>query len=941
MLISGEHFKKKKLDNRVIFRKFEIMSLSQILNQMAKRLFTSFFLLLALYPMTNAKLIDLRNLAGRNVQVDQGTSWGVPFAKGTLQPGATFTLTDRNGRTLESTAWPLAWWPDGSIKWMGLTAITSEGLDQLSLDIQAPSKTKPKAPTTESESMATQSADGIRVNTGAMTCFFPSAGKQIIRDLSIGGNRIASDAELIALLGDKEFTSKVETVTLLQDTPIRVQVKIVGKHATDRREWLPFTLYCVMYKHMPTITLTHSFLFDSDGQTDRIAGLGIRFNVPFRDEVHNRHARFAGDGSGGSGFWCQPVRLAPGYRPSAGRIFTENYQEHLLGKKLPNEREMSETERAALQTCPIWGDMRLVQNSSNGFVVDKRTTPKSSWLHVTDGGRSLGGVLLGDTSGSIFVGIKDFWQTYPAALHIDHAGEDSGALTAWLWSPDGEPMDMRHYDTQGHDLKINYEDYKEGWESPYGVGHRSTVEIRLFESIPPNDELWKVAEAVQKPVQYTCTPEYFYSVHAFGDYWALPDPSNSAWAEIERQLNEYLAFWKRQIDERSWYGFWNYGDAMHNYDFTRHDWRYDIGGWAWNNVELAPNVLLWTCFLRTGREDIWTMAEALEKHASEVDVHHLGRFAPLGSRHNVSHWGDGCKQPRIEYAAMKRYLYYLTGGDALTGDRMTEQISSDKAYDYARRISTWGAVSGTYLKSSLNEWGYYAGNWMLEWERTGNTYWRDRLLNSMKDLVALGQKSGRLTFDYYDPETGRFLVYLKEDPDYKGFVDAPKSDFVPAASLSKTKLEKIIGYRNERVRPDTFSTIFGIPEFFTDFRATVEYPEFWRLVDNSFRDISRAGGNSMTGPRMAAWVAHVENDPEIAALAWKNLLDNGSTDTESDGTPVAEHPYGTPFSSRNVIKPVEEPQFLGRKAGWQRHMPATTQWLLNAVEVMAWTKNPR
>lgn len=439
-------------------------------------------------------------------------------------------------------------------------------------------------------------------------------------------------------------------------------------------------------------------------------------------------------------------------------------------------------------------------------------------------------------------------------------------------------------------------------------------------------------------MQYSCSPEYFSSVNAFGAYWGLPDLSNPVTAGIEKQLDDMLEFYKRQVEERSWYGFWNYGDVMHNYDFTRHDWRYDIGGWAWNNIELAPNVLLWTCFLRTGREDIWTMAEAMEKHASEVDVHHIGRFAPLGSRHNVKHWGDGCKQPRIEYAAMKRYMYYLTGGDALTGERMTEQIGSEKAYEYARRVSTWGAVSGTYLKGSLNDWAYYASNWMLEWERTGSSYYRDRLLNSMRDIVALGSMSGRLVFDYFDPETGRFMVYLKEDPSYKGFVEAPKSDFVPAASLSRRRLEKIVGYRLSNVRGDTFSLLFGSPELLSDMRMTVDMPEFWRLADNSFADVSSAKGGSMTGPRAAAWVADSRKDAEMGALAWKNLLDNGFTATESDGTPVVEHTPGSRVATPYIVKPVEEPGFLGQTAGWQRHTPSTTQWLLNAIEVMYWAK---
>ena len=909
-----------------------------------------------------AERIDLRPLEGRGSAVRQGTSWGVPFAKGSVQPGTTFRVTDAAGREVPSAHWPLAYWPDGTLKWVGFAAVGDQG----GLNVEFQPAPKPRGRRTAvveplARTLAEQTPEGIRIQTGVMSCLVPSDGSSFLRDLALDGRVIASDAELVALwerrsgadqartITQEECLSHIEKVSLMQDNPMRAVVKVEGKHrAASGREWLPFAVYCIFYADMPTIQLTHSFVFDSDGREDFIQGLGVRLRVPFREEVHNRHIRFAGDGEDGAGFWCEPVRLAPGYRPSAGRIFVEKYQDYLRGGRLPNEADLSDSERAALQTCPVWGDARLVQNSSNGFSIDKRTTPESSWVHYVEGGRSLGGALLGDCSGSIFVGVKDFWQSYPAALHVDRAGEAAGYLTAWLWSPDGPAMDMRHYDTIPHDLKINYEDYKEGWESPYGVGHRSTLEIRLFDRIPDNTELLAVAKAVQKPLQYSCTPEYLYSVHAFGDYWALPRPENPVYADIERQLNENLEFYRRQIDERSWYGFWNYGDVMHNYDFTRHDWRYDIGGWAWNNVELAPNVLLWTCFLRTGREDIWTMAEALEKHASEVDVHHLGQFAPLGSRHNVTHWGDGAKQPRISYAGMKRYLYYLTGGDPLTGERMTEQLGAEKAYDHARRISTWGAVGGTYIKSSLNDWGYYAGNWMIEWERTGNPYYRDRLLNSIKDLTALSRISGALAFDYFDPETGRFMVWLNEKPAAPGpggrpapqaEVNAPASEFVPASSLSDKKLRSIVGWRLGNVRSDTFSTIFGVPEMLADIKATVDAPEFWKYVDNSFRAISGVGGGSMTGPRMAAWIADVEGNAEMGALAWKNLLDNGFTANESDGTPVRPHPLGEKVATPDLVKPYGEPHFLGQSAGWQLHTPSTVQWLLNAIEVMEWARN--
>lgn len=901
-----------------------------------------FLLILSLMPVFAAKAeqIEVSAIKGRESGIVQGSSWGIPFSKGSVPANSVFIVTDASGNVVRSDSRVLATWPDGSLKWAGLSAVTS-GQDHLFVNVA------PAGDNALQQGIARQTEEGIIVDAGVISCLFPSSGPAVMKDLSIADRQIVSEARLVAVLEQRDgrrsvryedFESSIDSIELCRNTPLQASVKISGKHRSvdGDREWLPFTLYCTMYSGVPSVSVTHTFRFDSDGREDFVKGLGLRLNVPFREEVHNRHARFAGDGLDGAGFWCQPVRLAPGYRPSAGKVFTENYAGYLRGERLPDAEDLSDSQRAALETCPVWADMRLVQESPNSFSMSKRTSPESSWVHYADGGRSLGGALLGDASGSVFVGIRDFWQNCPSALYVDNAGSDVGSLTAWLWSPEAEAMDMRHYDTVGHDLKINYEDYKAGWESPYGVGHRSDIELRLYDCIPDNSELLEVARSVQKPLQMSCSPEYFYSVKAFGDYWGLPDLENPASAAIERELDNTLDYYRQQIDERSWYGFWNYGDIMHNYDFTRHDWRYDIGGWAWNNIELAPNVLLWTCFLRTGREDVWTMAEAMEKHASEVDVHHIGRFAPLGSRHNVTHWGDGCKQPRIEYAAMKRYMYYLTGGDLRTGELMSEQLGAEKAYDYARRVSTWGAVSGTYIKSSLNDWAYYAGNWMLEWERTGNEYYRDRLLNSMKDIVALGSFSGRLAFDYFDPETGRFMVYLKEDPEYKGTVDAPKSDFVPAASLGRRKLGRIVGYRLGNVRGDTFSTLFGAPELLTDIRATVDYPEFWELVDNSFRDVSGVGGGSMTGPRMAAWVCDSEEDAELGVLAWKNLLDNGRTDVESDGTPVSETGAPRMVSGPDMMKPVNDPYFMGRTAGWQRHTPSTVQWLLNAIEVMEW-----
>jgi len=61
---------------------------------------------------------------------------------------------------------------------------------------------------------------------------------------------------------------------------------------------------------------------------------------------------------------------------------------------------------------------------------------------------------------------------------------------------------------------------------------------------------------------------------------------------VEDQLEYLFDFFHSQVEERHWYGFWDFGDIMHNYDFGRHEWRYDVGGWAWANTELMPDLIV-------------------------------------------------------------------------------------------------------------------------------------------------------------------------------------------------------------------------------------------------------------------------------------------------------------------------------------------------------------
>lgn len=214
---------------------------------------------------------------------------------------------------------------------------------------------------------------------------------------------------------------------------------------------------------------------------------------------------------------------------------------------------------------------------------------------------------------------------------------------------------------------------------------------------------------------------------------------------------------------RRWYGFWDYGDIMHSYDPVRHQWRYDVGGYAWDNSELSPDLWLWFAYLRSGRADIFRFAEAMTRHTGEVDVYHLGQWAGLGTRHGVQHYADSAKQQRIANTTYRRYYYFLTA-DERVGDLMHANVDSDETFlvlDPIRKIRTEPYTPDRHALSIGfgTDWSGLVSAWLTEWERKGPKWEKAkaRVLSTMETIAA--QPNGFVQgTGLYDLDTGRFAV---------------------------------------------------------------------------------------------------------------------------------------------------------------------------------------
>jgi len=878
-------------------------------------------------PVTAAGDPDaLRWLEGGQPALLPGAHWGMPWPRGRHAKGTRFNLRTTAGMAVPLQTWPLAFWPDGSLKWTG-HAIPADASRADSYRIE------PGEPAASAQAVTVvETADSITVDTGVIKAVLARGGAALIRSITRDGREIARDGRLVCRRQDgpeaatakvEAFTGEISAVTVEQSGPVRAVIKIEGKHAlstgsgssTGDRRWLPFVVRLYFHAGGDMVRLMHTILFDGDAAKDYISGLGVTFAVPLAGELHDRHVRFSGQDDG---LFAEAVRGLTGLRRDPGAAAR---QAQVDGRATPPLAEWNKGVPERLQYVPAYSDWTLVQPTCDGFEIRKRTHGGCTWLTSARGQRAGGLGYVGTPTGGVAFGLRNFWQSYPAQFDIRGATGDTAAVTAWMWAPEAGAMDLRPYhDGMGMDtfakqynggLEITYEDYEPGFNSPEGVGRTSELHLWCLAATPARAALAAMQGVLAAPPLLVSSPAHLHRCEVFGSLWSPVDRTTPARATIEDRLAAHFDFYLGQREQHRWYGFWNYGDVMHTYDADRHEWRYDVGGFAWDNSELSTDIWLWLYFLKSGRADVFRFAEAMTRHTGEVDVHHIGRFAPLGSRHNVQHWGCSAKQLRISTALNRRYYYYLTG-DERVGDLMREQIEAGHALlriPPGRKLAT-AEVPGDLDRGKPTEpdtiglsvgtdWGSLAGAWLTEWERTGDPRMRDRLLAGMRTLGA--QPKGFFSTDLtMNLNTGAYNIV-----------------------------------QHDRIGISQLNSVFGLVEVCAELIQLLDVPEFRRawldyceLYNGTAEEQVKRLGSALRGvglqqghSRLTAYAARQKGDATLAQRAWKEF-------NQGVGRQRATGRFETTrITGPAVLRPVDEATFVSSND--------TAQWGLAAIECLA------
>ncbi|MBL4826764.1 MAG: Tat pathway signal sequence domain protein [Spongiibacteraceae bacterium] len=848
-------------------------------------------------------------LDGSAPVAQSGSTWGAPWAQGVIQQAQQLRLINTQGDALALQSWPLAYWPDGSLKWTGHSLAANTPLsDTLRLEKSDKANNKPSP-----RIRTTSSSQSISVDTGLIRCVIPTQGRYLFLTLQRGKKTLARHACLVGSRSQQAETESDQTQTLEsffshtqhveieQAGDIRTVIKISGTHQLQSGEdWLPFTLRLYFYAGGESLRINHTFIFDGEPEKDFIRSLGLRVDVPMSDELHNRHIRFVGEGSG---LWAEAVRGITGLRRDPGQNVRDA---QIDGKPTPPVSRWDKRVSSRLEMIPSWGDYKCSQLSANGFVIKKRTKKGHPWIDSDQGHRASGVAYVGGASGGVLVGMRDFWQLHPTEIEITQANTSTAQVNIWLWSPDAPTMDLRFYhDGLGLDthekqleaLNITYEDYEPGFGNAQGIARSSDISLFALDSTPSRQRTIELAETIRNPAQLVVHPKEYLHSHVFGGLWSLPDHSSTQGAALEEQLAWSIEYYQQQIQQRHWYGFWNYGDVMHTYDADRHVWRYDIGGYAWDNSELSPDLWLWFSFLRTGDKNTFRLAEAMSRHNRDVDIYHSGRFAGLGTRHNVQHWGCSAKQLRISTSAYRRFHYYLCA-DERTGDVLSEVLHADQQLaklNPTRKLPNQSPVPTSARIGIGTDFGSAAANWLTQWERSGDPVYRRYLENAMK---VIGEQP-----------LGFFVGSYGYDPD------------------SKT----LIAPNDPQARVSHLSAVFGLFEICHELIQLIDVPSFkqaWlqycELYNASPAEQRAALGRPLDGislafahSRLSAYAAKYQANDKLAERAWR----------EFNTLPQAPKIKTQTISGPHTLNPIDEAPWLSTNVA--------AQWALAAIQNMA------
>ena len=310
-------------------------------------------------------------------------------------------------------------------------------------------------------------------------------------------------------------------------------------------------------------------------------------------------------------------------------------------------------------------------------------------------GRAPGHIVVDGDSGTLGIGLRNFWQAYPKALAVGGSGIDIGLF------PERRGRDLPGDEDAAHRLYFWLDE--DGYKLKAGLALSSEILIDFSAENPA------VCDWLENPVLVRPDSGYLNSTGAL----------NPIGPRRDSHLPDYDALTDRAID--SFYADRERHRAYGQLNFG--DW-YGESGWSWGNNEYDPSYCAYTEFLRGGDPRWASWAAESARHLADVDtvnfssdpgeiggqsMHmpgHLGGYLPPLFRSKMS----GTKSIPSHTWVEGPLLHYLLTGDPavfdsllLTRDWLLQRRFFDY-YDFKNaREAGWHLIHLCALAASLDD----------------------------------------------------------------------------------------------------------------------------------------------------------------------------------------------------------------------------------------------
>lgn len=310
-------------------------------------------------------------------------------------------------------------------------------------------------------------------------------------------------------------------------------------------------------------------------------------------------------------------------------------------------------------------------------------------------GRALGHIRVESDAGSLGVGLRQFWQTYPKALAVGSAGIDIGLF------PDRRGVELPGDDEAWHRLYFWLDD--DGYKLKAGMALSSEILLDFGAGDPRVFDWLEGGVLVRPDIDYLNATG---ALNAIGPRKGSPLPRYEELADIAMQ-----SFFDDREHYRA-YGQVNYGD-----------W-YGESAWSWGNNEYDPAYVGYSEFLRGGAPGWALWAADAARHLADVDtvnfsrdaseiggqaMHipgHLGGYLPPYFRSKMKGTSLGPAHMWVE----GQLLHYLLTGDQAVYDSLLKtkdwliQPARLDYYDYkSARDSGWHLIHLSMLALVLDD----------------------------------------------------------------------------------------------------------------------------------------------------------------------------------------------------------------------------------------------